>query len=56
MLKEKVKQKKGRNKDKKKKFFCLSFFVVFLEEKKKILKVLSKIVENKTDFFAQKCF
>ena len=56
MLREKVKQKKGRNKNKKKEVFLSEFFLVFLEEKKRILKVLSKIVENKTDFFRSKMF
>ena len=33
MLKDKVKQKKGLNKNKKKKFFCLSFLWFFLKKK-----------------------
>ena len=56
MLKEKVKQKKGRNKNKKWMFFVWVFFVVFHEERKGFLKEISKIVEKSNGFFAHEMF
>ena len=48
--------KKGLNKNKKWRFFLgWVFFGGFSWREKRILKVISNTVENKTDFFAQKC-
>ena len=49
--------KKGLNKNKKWRFFLgWVFFGGFSWREKRILKVISNTVENKTDFFAQKMF
>ena len=55
-VERKSETKEGTEQKQKKKVFLSEFFVVFLEEKKRILKVLSKIVENKTDFFRSTMF